>query len=258
MKTKKKKLIFLSPAKGTFVKQDLAFLQEHFSVVRIPAQKKGIAQIFQQIGIFFKILSMRKDYDYLYLWFAGYHSFLPTLAAKIGGIRSIVIIGGNDAAKEKALNYGALRKPISRWCIKKTCDWADLILPVSQFTKNKLFLNLKKAYPSKTKVIYNATSNHFLDINPEQKRTNSVVCICNISSWNAARLKGVDFLMELAQAYPKADFHLIGIKDPLLKDLRQKVSDNLQVHAFMPQEELKTILNTAKVIAQFRMVLSSS
>ena len=50
-------------------------------------------------------LSLPKSLPNIFIWFADYHSFLPSLIGRLLGKKVYIVIGGYDAAKIKELNF---------------------------------------------------------------------------------------------------------------------------------------------------------
>jgi glycosyltransferase involved in cell wall biosynthesis len=81
---------------------------------------------------FFYLLIFGWKYKVIVSFFAGYHSLLPCLFARLTGKKGIIILGGTDCFKYPSFHYGNFTK---RWYGKTTCmsaQWASLLLPVSE------------------------------------------------------------------------------------------------------------------------------
>jgi glycosyltransferase involved in cell wall biosynthesis len=188
---------------------------------------------------------------FVYIWFAEYHSYLVLLLAKFFRKPSILIIGGFDAANDAELEYGAHRSQLRSWFIKKACDLADQLLPVTKFTRDELFRNTRKDYSDKSQVIYNGSNPEtFFPADPHLRKE-QVITICGASREEVIYRKGVDFFLEIAAVMPETLFVVVGLKEEALKFVKERKSENVRIIPWCTHDELRGHLQESKVICQF-------
>ena len=138
MPHKKLKVLFIKPWSGsTFIENDLEILKKYFNVTVLDWSSEKFPK--------FKVLKMlfKNDINLIFIWFAARY-FAPIIAiSKLFGVSSIVIAGGYDVAYVPEINYGQFTMNWhKRMLTKFTLKHADMVLPVSNFTKNEI---LKKS-----------------------------------------------------------------------------------------------------------------
>ncbi|MCK5636959.1 MAG: hypothetical protein KAH91_05995, partial [Thermoplasmatales archaeon] len=112
---------------------DEKILKKHFNVVTLT---KANDKSFNLKVL--KIL-LKKEADVLFLWFASYR-FAPIIfLSKLFRKPSIIVAGGYDVAYVPEIEYGQFtygwyKKILAKFALK----YADIVLPVSKFTKNEM------------------------------------------------------------------------------------------------------------------------
>jgi glycosyltransferase involved in cell wall biosynthesis len=123
--------------------------------------------------------------------------------------------------------------------------YADLILPVSQFTKKEV---LRWAQPKKTLVVYNG-----IDIKrfqAEGEKEDMVITVGGVSRSNLLR-KGLESFVKSASLVPEARFVVIGKEqDDSINHLRSIASPNVSFTGFVTDEELLSWYQRARVYVQ--------
>jgi glycosyltransferase involved in cell wall biosynthesis len=133
MSSKSTTILYIYTARRSFVNNDLLMLEKHFKVVpyhfRTDVKWMTPLSFVKQL---LYLLFLGWKYDTLISFFAGYHSVLPCLFARLFGKKGIIILGGTDCFKYPSFRYGNFTKPAYG---KATCisvSSASLLLPVSQ------------------------------------------------------------------------------------------------------------------------------
>jgi len=163
-----------------------------------------------------------------------------------------VILNGVDAAALPEVDYGFLRNGILKYCCKKSYQWAEKVLPVSeslmQTTNTYAFddkkLGLNEAFGEskfKYEVIPNGFDANFWRPEPEVRREKSVI---TVASKNRIELKGVDLFLALAKDHPEYTFYIAGI------DSLQNVSSNVKCLGYLQPEELRTYYSKCRFYFQ--------
>jgi len=188
--------------------------------------------------------------DLVYIWFASYHSVLPTIFSRILGIKSVIIIGGHDAAKVPELSYGVHLKKIRSWCSRISCKNATKLLSVSNFTHAQIFNFISNDQRNKTTMIYNGVdTDRFNPINIE--RESRVLTICGTKKINICKRKGVDFYLKIAETLPDIEFLIVGLRGPAMDWAIKRKPNNVVLFGKTNPGKLRELLNSTKVICQF-------
>ncbi|MEY3445048.1 MAG: hypothetical protein RLZZ519_3329 [Bacteroidota bacterium] len=246
-------MLFVSANYSSFVRQDAEFFAQHFELDRFQfGSRKRFAMLVWQIKLLIWLLRRIRKSSVVFIWFGDYHSFLPTLIAKLFGRKSILVIGGYDAAKLPEYNYGGHNSKLRSWMILKSCTWATRILPVSRFVDQELSKRIGHVGLDKRTIVYNGVD---LSVFEEKKERatlrEGVICVSIADSENRAKIKGLDLLMQVAAGMPDLEFTLIGVSEPLLGALNASKTNNLQILGKIGHHELLNHFERAKVVCQF-------
>lgn len=233
-----KKILFVYYTFSSFVKNDLELLKKHFNVKTVRwCGKKNI----------FKIMYSTMKADITFSWFAGDHAAVTVFFSRLFRKKSVIVVGGGDVADVPELNYGQFtqkryKKRLAKYALKN----ADIVLPVSNFTKNEM---LKRVKPKKFKLVYNG-----VDIDkykPECKKENNLVITVGGVVWSNLKRKGIETFVRSAKYVPGARFVVIGkIGDDSINYLKSIASKNVKFTGYITEENLISYLQKAKVYVQ--------
>ena len=265
----KKQIIFIYTGFSTFVKKDYDFFQKQSTVKGYFFKPvKGLfAFILQGIDMELFLLRHIWETDILYCWFAGYHSFLPALFAKLFNKKMVIIVGGNDAVSIPEIKYGVFyKKDLRALAAKWSYKWADLILPVHKSliegvntyadkkgikTGVKSFVKNIKSTFVELPTGYNSTEWFCYD--GEQKQKNALT-IANIESKKTYIGKGIDLFLEVAREIPDATFTIIGVHDNMFDYISSKKTENVLLLEYMKnKDDLINHFRRAKTYCQFSL-----
>lgn len=248
----KKKIIYIAPSLSTFVKEDILFLTKKYNTItNIYNWSNKLLTPFYIIRQFFFILFHSYKCEAIIISFGGYWSFLPSLIGKIRNIPTFIILNGTDCAAFPELNYGDLRKPWLKFILKKSYQWASLLLPVSQSlvkTENNYFAdytihqgylhhlpNIKTPY----QVIPNGLKIANWEINKSIKRDQK--SFITVLSEGQFFLKGGKLILEVVNKFPNHTFHFVGINDLG----KREIPKNVICHGRLAPNKLKEKLQAA-------------
>ncbi|NOX38385.1 MAG: glycosyltransferase family 4 protein [Calditrichaeota bacterium] len=242
------KILFIHKGLRSFVKKDLNILKQHFRVKDFFYDpKKGIGNnLIGQIKIFSWLLRHIWSAKVIYIWFADYHAFIPTILGKILSKKVYIALGGYDTTYIPELEYGVFSNPFRKCCAGYAIKNATYLLPVDE----RLISQAKKFVPnikSKIKVVdfgfdpdtWFCTSN----------KENIVLTVANINSPRVFKIKGIDFFVEVAKRLPQFRFRVVGVA----KEMKALFPDlpNLEIFPLANVHELKAHYSKAKIYAQF-------
>lgn len=252
---KKQKLLFIKILESSFVVQDEAVLREHFEVKSFTfGWVKSWRHLLRQVQLIFWLLRHIWTAKYVFSWFCDYHSFFPMMFSSFLGKRGIIVFGGFDAEKNIELNYGGHVKALRSGIIKQCCKWGDLLLPVSKFTAKRLQENTGLELRTKSEVLYNGLDqNLFPNIELKQERS-GLVCVTGAKDVRTSKVKGLDLFVEAAKRFPEKTFTLIGIKDAAKDYLESFASNNVEIHSWMPREDLVAYYLSSEIVCQLSRI----
>lgn len=245
----RKKLIYVAPGKSSFILQDIEWLNDEFEVHPFFFLIKNKANVpFALIVLFFKLFFTKRAP--LLISFGGYHSLIATLVGKIKGEKSYIILNGTDSVGVDEWDYGHLRKGLLKWCCKKSYEWCSGLLPVSSSlidTYNSYVFSPPRRLgisaindwrKTPYQVIYNGFDTDFWCIDEQaERKLNTFITV--ISSTNRIYHKGVDLILEMAQAFPDREFRIVGIKEI------SGAPPNVKFYGFLNKKELRQVYQSS-------------
>lgn len=258
----KEKIIYIYPASASFIKKDIELLQKNYEVLSPEYnwinKKKLLLNFVKQFLFLLKNITKVKA---VFVMFGGYWSFLPVLFGKLFNKKILVILGGTDCVSFPNYNYGSLRKPLMRWFIKKTYQYADKLLPVDEslvfneysYDENAhykyqgysyFFKNIKTPF----KVIENGFNNNLFK-ESLQKEKNTFIVLAKAESDQRVRIKGIDKVLFLAEQFPNCNFTIIGL-NIVKAGLQNKIPKNVSVFPFLKPIEFIKYLQSHQYVIQ--------
>jgi len=234
------KILFVYRYPSSFVRNDLEILQKYFDVMVVQHQEN------KKMAFLIDMLRGVQWADITFSWFAGWHAAFGVFFSKVFRKKSIVVVGGYDAAYVPEINYGAFTN-IRRLPAKYVLKNADLLLPVSKFTRNEL---LEKVKPrGDLKIVYNGVDVEKFKPTHE-KESNLVVTVAGISHSNLKR-KGIETFVRTASLLPNFRFVVIGkFMDDSINYLKSIAPSNVEFTGFVSDDDLIKWYQKAKVVCQ--------
>lgn len=132
MKAAKTRIFYTFAQPRSFINTDLVQLAKQYdlTVYEVPQTRKWLIPfLLVKQGIFLLVNGWR--YKYFISFFAGFHSLLPSLFAKIRGKKSIIFLAGTDCFKYPSFNYGNYTKFWYGWFSCASARAAGILAPVS-------------------------------------------------------------------------------------------------------------------------------
>lgn len=249
MNGRKIKILFVCPSKSSFIQKDLELLRKHFDVrvVDFVLNRKDLKGTLKTV---FGMLKGVLWADVTFSWFAGYHAFWAVRLSKMFGKKSIVIVGGYEVAKVPEIGYGALLNPKSARIVKYVLENADKVLTVDDSLK----MDAIKILGVEGKNIQTVPTGYdYEKFKPMGEKENLVMTVSIGNNWTRVRLKGLDTFVESAKYLPDIKFLIVGIQGQALKKLQEIAPPNVIFVGEVPQDELISYYQKAKVYCQLSM-----
>jgi glycosyltransferase involved in cell wall biosynthesis len=234
------KICFVGNLNVSFQRRDYNTLAKKFTVntVEIPSSSIGWSSFT------FKLIKNILQSDVTFAWFAGWHATLMVFFSRLFNKKSLVVVGGYDAANVPEINYGAftnLKEKIPAFFVLK---YADFLLPVSKFTKNEILNKVKR---DNIRLIYNGVNTQRFSYSKEKKR-DLVITAGGVNKSNLIR-KGISTFVKTAKYLPSVDFIVIGRKKGNIDDYLNSISsDNVKFTGYVSDDELVDWFKKASVI----------
>ena len=229
-------IAFVYYPRSSFVKQDCSSLSGHFRVERLG---------YSGAGDILKMMRPIWQSDLTFSWFASGHSFAAVLLSKLLRKRSAVVVGGYDVAFEPDISYGQytlgrLKRVYSDFVLGN----ADIVLPVSEFTKSEV---LARAKPKRVQVLYPGID---LDrFQPGGEKKDLVMTVAS-GSGRIIKLKGLDAFIGAAALLPEIRFLIVGLSDQDREELQSRSTENVSLFGYVSREELLAFYQEARVYCQ--------
>lgn len=230
---------FVYYSNSSFVENDYEILSKHFVVNRVE---------YKRVWDAFKIAKVIFRSDMSFSWFADGWAFLAVLFSKIFRKKSLVVVGGYDVACEPQINYGLYAKNKARqWIGKYTLNNADILLPVSEYTKTECLEHL--SYPRDLHTIYLGIDTE--KFKPSGDKENNLVITVGRVDWSNLKRKGIETFVESAKLISEVHFVVIGKWiDDSVNYLRSIATSNVEFTNFVSEKELIRWYQKARVYVQ--------
>ncbi len=249
---------------STFVKKDQKILEASGHVItnRLNFSRKYLLP-WVLLGQLIKLIFYSFKIDIYVCQFAGYHSFLPCLFARIMGKKSLIISGGTDCVSFPGIGYGNFYRPILRDFTKWSYQLCTHICPKHDtlwFTEYnyepsepqkqgiKAFIpNLKDKYT----IIRNGYDPEKWPLLDLSRKPKSFITVSGAFEYPfQVQLKGIDLILEAAVAFPDYHFTIAGV--PEWKKLDVK-SNNVTILPPILHNDLHRIFNEHEYYLQLSM-----
>jgi len=233
------KILFTSTHETSFIREDLTLLRKSFNVQHLITRGAFAAP---------KILMGILSSDITFTWFASVYSAIVVFFGRVCGKRSVVVVGGVDAARYPEISYGIW---ISRWK-------APLVRYAMMNAHRLLIVD-----PSLEKQVRELAGYHGENIEclptgfdpsvwtPGRKpKEGRVLAAAACNGIPRMKVKGLPFLLEAARLMSDVPFTIIGPGDKMAAILRKEAPPNVEVFSFIPREELLSQYQGARVYCQ--------
>ncbi len=234
----KPRVFFFSTLYTPFIEEDYRILSSAFRVERL------IARAFRAV---FGIPGGVRRSSVAIAWFGSvYAGILVWCAARLRR-KSVVVVAGIDASKDREINYGIWLSPWKVPFVRYAFRHADRVAAVDPFLAKEV--KRLAGYPGKN--IVSIPFGFDGDCwRPGGKRDESVLTIAACHDAWRMKKKGIDKLFEAAAVLPEIKFLVIGIHERLLPPARRDAPANVELVSYIPRESLLPYLQRAKVYCQ--------
>jgi len=250
MDSHRKRVLFVYTRSSTFISGDIEILSRHFDVSTLITDNRNPARQSAELirQLFYLILNIRK-FDFVYIWFADYHSWLPAFFAKLYGKKCYLVLGGYDVCRVKQYGYGSFVNPLRGWMARDSMKRASANLCVSNHVK-RIAEKLASATPAY--LLYNGIS--FPDSSktrlPADGGRGGILCVALARTKQSYKIKGIDRYLALAQAMPSFKFTLIGADPEKAGVAKTDIPKNVKIIPELEHKSLTEYYHKSKVYCQ--------
>lgn len=195
--------------------------------------------------------------------FAGYHSFLPCLFARLTGKKSIIIACGTDCVSFPGIGYGNFFKSLLRMFTRGSYRLCSHIAPKHETlwfceyhydTHEPAAQGIKaflKNLPEKYTPITNGYDPEKWPLLNLKRKNRSLITVSGAFEYPfQVQLKGIDLILQAAEALPDYHFTIAGVPDWKRKELERC---NVTVLPAQKQDELARLFNEHEYYIQVSM-----
>ena len=233
------RVLFVYSSFQSFVKKDFEIFNKHFKLKEI--KWHGKRDIF-------RILSGVLKSDITYSWFASDHAFLTVFLSKIFKRKSIVVVGGIDAANVPEINYGRFtqgwhKKKMTKFALKH----ASKVLVVDPSLKEDV---IKNAGVDGKNIEYVPTGYNPEYWKPKGRKENVVLTVGGVADIVVKR-KGFITFVKAAEYIPDLKFVIVGKHiDRSIDELKKISQNNVEFTGFVSDDSLLDWYQKSKVYCQ--------
>src|SRR2546422_2778569 len=191
------RVAFVSRGDSSFVQTDRRILAERYSVRNVPWNgKRSIPNL---------VLSVARS-NIAFSWFALDHAYAACRVARVFGRKSIVVVGGVDAAKAVDLGYGTRRDSAVARRNRIALERSDRVLVVDDFLREEIARNAGINRPEIRTVPLGFDTGVY---RPDNGPRPNVLTVGYVTDDNVRR-KGLETFVRAARLLPDLPFVLVG------------------------------------------------
>jgi len=229
-------IVVISAFHTPFIQDDIETLEKHFTV-----RTKIGHGVRHLITMVYSVISA----NVIFCWFASVYASVAVIVARAIGIRSVIVIGGVDLAKEKELGYGIWLSWWKSKLVRYALRHADCVLTVDPSLKEEA---CRRAEYDGENITYLPTGYESSFWKPVGAKEPVILTVAVIHDQRRLKIKGIDTLIETARKLPHRSFIVIGILPEIVARLNPP--SNIVFHPVMKRPELLPYYQQAKVYCQ--------
>ncbi len=232
------RVALIAAAESSFVATDRRLLERRFDVRYVPWNgKRSIPSLIWAVA----------RSDVAFAWFALDHAYGAVRVARLLGRKSVVMVGGGDAAKVPELGYGVHLDPAKGRRSAYAMAKADRLLVVDDALRGEIERNAGIRRNDVVTVPLGFDTKQF---SPDEGPRSTVLTVGVVDDINVRR-KGLDTFARAAALLPDLPFVLIGGRqNEATRKLRSIAPPNLQIMDRVDDDELREAYRRSRVYVQ--------
>lgn len=236
-------IVAFVPTRPSWIETDLAILRDigpTYVVDVFDIRPRHFLTVFLQLV----------KADVAYFWFGSHRHWPFIIFAKATRTKIVMVAGGYEVSNIPTLGYGGMSGGrFSRWCRRSLLHRADLILAVSDFTRQQAIDNAGISR-AKLKTVPLAFLPPGDRLTPWLARARQVALLISVSPENQSA-KGIDRIADLCRELPDIQFKWAGtLPAETRQSFRAEKLTNLLLMGFVPfrSQEFVDLLNSSRVV----------
>lgn len=184
--------------------------------------------------------------DLVLCWFALGYATTSTLLGRVLGKPTIIVTGGWDVVALPEIGFGAMLDSNRIWKTRQALKTADAVAAFSQAARREVLQWVTR----EVTVVPNGVDVSYF--NPDSApRLRQVVTVAGINNEPRFKVKGVKFLMDVAQRMPDVPFFFADQgSDVWAAKVRALAPPNLMTVGFMDDSKLRELYRHSRVYLQ--------
>ncbi|MBA4311989.1 MAG: hypothetical protein C0417_05105 [Chlorobiaceae bacterium] len=230
------KVLLVAAFDASFIQDDIETIENKFIL------KKRIGH---GLPALIKIIFNTLTTDVLFCWFASVYSFVGVFIGKMINIKTIIVVGGVDAAKDAELGYGIWLNPWKAKLIRYVFRNATYILVVDPSLKESA-ISLAEYNGDNIRYVPTGYDSEFWK--PLGEKEKIVLTVAAIKDETTFRRKGIDTLIESARHLPNIQYFVVGVDEKIAAN--KNLPQNIRLIPKVPRENLLPFYQRAKLYCQ--------
>ncbi|HYT00871.1 MAG TPA: glycosyltransferase family 4 protein [Thermoplasmata archaeon] len=232
------RIAFVSSTKSSFIEIDRTFLADNYPLRSVLWRgKRSIPALISAIA----------RCDVVFAWFALDHAYGACRVARTFGRKSVVVVGGVDAARRPDLGYGVYLQPRQAARSRYAVLHADRVLVVDDFLREELARN---AGVRRREIVTVPTGFDVDRFTPDNGARTNVLTVGAVVDANVRR-KGLETFVRTAAYHPDLPFVLVGGRpNEATVRLRRMATPNVRILPIVSEAELLEQYRRARVYVQ--------
>jgi len=232
------RILFFSTVFPPFIEEDEVLLRRHASVEKVIAHGLRAAVVLPA--------AVRRA-DIALAWFGSVYAGYLVFLARLLGKRSVVIVAGVDASKDREIHYGIWLSPWKSLFVRYAYRHADRVLAVDPFLQREIVRLAEYDGENVRSIPFGFDGTRWYPGAVKERRVITVAA-CE-DRWRMKK-KGIDKIFDAARKLPDIPFQVVGIREPLLTQIRTEIPPNVEVIEYLPRDRILPFLQRAKVYCQ--------
>jgi len=232
------RILFSSTLFTPFIEDDAVTLSRHFRLEKVIVS--GWRALLKLPGGVWRS-------DITLSWFGSVYAGYTVFLSRVMGKRSLIVVAGLDASKDKQIRYGIWLSPWKSVIMRYAFRHADRLLVVDPFLEGEA----KRLAEYDGGNIINIPFGFDPDTwKPGGEKENMVLTVAACHDRWRMKKKGIDKLFAAAVLMPDVRFQIIGIHARLMPEVNRDTPSNVELIPFVPRDRLLAYYQRAKVYCQ--------
>jgi glycosyltransferase involved in cell wall biosynthesis len=237
------KILYIGNGESSFVKHEVEILRKFYDVQFYPTGSERAAFQFA-----LKLIPKVKNNEIIYCNFASLWSAIAILEARLLRKKSLVTVGGYDAAHCPQFNYGVFTNPRKKYTALFCYRYSNRILVTAHHLKNDILSHCKLNH---RKILYSPRGHDEEFWKPSGKKTRVIITVASVKNISRAKIKGLDMFVKVAKKLPEEKFVIIGPYGKAKDYITSIMPANVELIGKKNAQELLYIYQHAKIYCQF-------